>query len=395
MKRVAIVVLAVAILGAVGWEVRRRIAESSKKEDLKGRKLAVAVETAPVKRATVREIGAFTGSIIPRSQFVVAPKVSGRLKKLTIDIGDKLAAGQELALLDDEEYALQVAQAKAELAVAKTRVDAARADLTVAKREYERYGALRLKDVATESELDLSKATYDAKEALCRVAEAQVAQSEAALKASEVRLSYTRIPATWEGGGAERLVGERFADEGTQLAPNTPVVSIVDISSVIAVIYVTERDYPRITIGKTVSISTDAWPRREFEGKVARIAPVLKESSRQARIEVDIRNADYALKPGMFVRAGILFQEHADATVVPMAALAKREGGRGVFQVDAATNTVKFVPVEVGIIEGDLAEVKAEGLVGPVVTLGQHLLSDGTGITISQSRREAAGGGKE
>ncbi len=104
-------------------------------------------------------------------------------------------------------------------------------------------------------------AAADARE---KVALAQVNQREAAVKAAEVRLSYSRIVAEWKEGSDERVVGERFVDEGAMLSANAPIVSILDIGRLIAVIQVIERDYSKVRIGQEAVVSTDAYPGRTF-----------------------------------------------------------------------------------------------------------------------------------
>ncbi|MGB9893693.1 MAG: biotin/lipoyl-binding protein, partial [Candidatus Saccharicenans sp.] len=75
------------------------------------RQAAVAVVLSPVENGLIRDVGLFSGTLIPKSQFVVAPKVSGKLKKLYVNIGDRVTRGQVVAQLDDEEYRQQVLQA--------------------------------------------------------------------------------------------------------------------------------------------------------------------------------------------------------------------------------------------------------------------------------------------
>ncbi|MGD8882138.1 MAG: efflux RND transporter periplasmic adaptor subunit, partial [Desulfobacterales bacterium] len=188
-----------------------------------------------------------------------------------------------------------------------------------------------------------------------------------------------------------RVVGERYVDEGAMLAPNTPIVSILDIGTLIAVINVIERDYPKIQAGLEAVISTDAFPGQTFSGRVVRIAPLLMEKSREARIEIEISNKQRRLKPGMFVRVQIEFQQHENATVVPIAALVKRNGQQGVFELDRSEKKAHFVPVELGIVNGTQAEILNPPLSDAVVTLGQHLLEDGSKIILpDETPREPA-----
>jgi len=137
-------------------------------------------------------------------------------------------------------------------------------------------------------------------------------------------------------------------------------------------------------------ITTDAFPNDFFSGRVARIAPVLKEQSRQARVEIDIANEDMRLKPGMFVRTQLQFAVHENAATVPISALVTRNGTQGVFLADRQEQIARFVPVRLGIVTSDRAEVLDPSLSGEVVTLGVHLMVDGASIIIPDSRERAA-----
>ena len=383
MKRFLGILVSLAVVGVLGWQIYKKVTESQQDPFRPQGNAIVAVETVPVRKITIRDAGLFTGTLLPESQFIVAPKVAGRLEKLMVNIGDRVKRGQLIAVLEDAEYNQQVEQAKAELDVARASVQESSSTMEVAQREFERAEVLRRKKIASESELDLAQTDYNVKAAKYRVALAQVQQREAALEAAQIRLSYTQIQAAWEDTDEYRVVGERFVDEGALLAPNTPIVSVLAIDPLKALIHVIERDYSRVQTGQEAVVSTDAFPGTTFTGQIVRIAPLLKETSRQARVEIEIPNGDQRLKPGMFIRAQIEFDRHDDATVVPVAALARRDGRQGVFLVDTENLKARFVAVTVGIVNNELAEVLQPPISGSVVTLGQHLLEDGSAITLS------------
>lgn len=385
MKKALVICIVLALIGLIGWQAHRRASTSSQGAKTQRPAIAVPVEVVPIQRASIRDVGLFSGSLLPKSYFVAAPKVAGRLEKLLVNIGDPVKRGQLIAVLDDEEYAQQVEQARAELEVAKANVQESRSTLDMAQREFERAKALRQKKIASESELDAAEAQYKTQDAKHKVALAQVAQKEAALKATQVRLSYTKIRTWWENTNENRIVGERFVDEGAMLKANDPIVSVLDIHSLIGVIHVIERDYSEVVVGQEAIVTTDAFPDRTFTGKIVRVAPLLKETSRQARVEVEVPNPDRLLKPGMFVRAHIEFATHDNATVVPVAALVKRNGHQGVFVADTQNRKAHFVPVTLGIVSGELAEVIKPPLSGSVVNLGHHLLEDGSPITLPEA----------
>jgi len=190
-------------------------------------------------------------------------------------------------------------------------------------------------------------------------------------------------------------VGERFVDEGAMLAPNASIVSVLDISTMIAVIYVIERDYSKIRIGLEGKVGTDAFPERTFVARVARIAPLLKETSRQARVEMEIPNPDKLLRPGMFIRVQIEFATYPDATVIPLNALVKRNGQQGVFVGDLQGMKAEFLPVKPGMANAEWVQILEPSLSGSVITLGHHLLEEGSEIMLPAARPgSAAGEGK-
>ena len=117
------------------------------------------------------------------------------------------------------------------------------------------------------------------------------------------------------------------------VAANAALLRIVELDPITAVVYVTERDYGHLRQGQEALLSTDAWPDERFRGRIERIAPVFRESVRQARVELRVDNPRQRLKPGMFVRAEVVFERVAQTLVVPEAALTRREQREGVFVV--------------------------------------------------------------
>jgi RND family efflux transporter MFP subunit len=167
------------------------------------------------------------------------------------------------------------------------------------------------------------------------------------------------------------------------ISSSTAILSVIELQPITAVIHVTEKDYFRLKNEQPVALTSGAFPGREFPGAVARVAPLLKETSREARVEVDVENADGALKPGMFVNARIEFANKAGVTIVPTSALVNRGALQGVFLADLESKKAVFQHATVGIVEGDKAEiVEPANLAGYVVTLGHHLLEEGTALIL-------------
>ena len=389
MKKFFTIVIAIAGIGFLSWQIYEKTSGSKEGFGSRRGNPAVAVETAPIQKESIKDVGRFTGSLSPQSEFMVAPKIAGRLEKILVDIGDVVTADQLVAVLDDEEYQQQVYQAVAELEVARANLVEVKITSENAKREYERTVALREKKIASESQLDAAESEYKTQQAKLQVANAQVSQKQAALNMAKVRLSYTRIRVPPNHASQQRVVGERFVDEGSMLAPNTPIVSILDIGTLIGVINVIERDYPKIKPGLPAVINTDAFPGQTFSGKVIRIAPLLMEKAREARVEIEIPNQRMLLKPGMFVRVQMEFELHENATVIPQSAVVKRDGSQGVFVVDRQEKKARFIPVTLGIVSEARAEILKPELSGEVVTLGQHLLEDGANIILPNEMSKA------
>ena len=383
MKRILFYLGIVAGIAGLVWFTYQALVGNSKPKSTRGSSTtAVAVEVASITVRDMEDEGRFTGSMIPKSRFVVAPKVAGRLKKLFFDVGDTLSKGQTIAEIEDEEFVQEVAQAEADLAIAKASIDESEAMLEIARREFDRVKAMRQQKVSSEVEVEAALAQLKSRQAQNEVKKAQVLQKESALKTTRIKLSYTKIQAPWDDDKSVRHIGERFVDVGAMLSANTPILSVLDLQTVIAVADVVERDYSRIKVGQTVEIKAGGLSGRIFTGKVARIAPALESTTRQARVEIEVANPDFTLKPGMFVDIRIRFEAHPAVSAIPITALVRREGNPGVFLIEGETRKTRFVRVDSGIVQDDFVEIASPTLNGVVVTMGQHLLEDGSTVLL-------------
>ncbi len=343
---------------------------------------AVPVEVMPIERGPIELHRTFSGTLEARAEFVVAPKVSGRVERLTVNIADPVERGQMVGELDSEEYIQAVAQARADLEVARANLAEAKNALEIARRELSRFKTLRQRGVASESQFDSIQANELAKQAELEVAQAQVVRAEATLETARIRLGYTRITAGWSGGNDHRVVAERFVDEGETVSANTPLLRIVELDPITGVVFVTERDYARLQPGHEIVLTTDAYPEKTYKGRIERIAPVFQQATRQARVELVIDNPDRRLKPGMFIRTTVMLDHADDAIIIPEKALTKRDDRLGVFLVTEDGTSVRWKEVTIGIRDGNKVQVLGEALSGQVVSLGQQLLDDGSPITI-------------
>lgn len=379
------VVLGVILIGAavgLGWalfgQLQKRVDSSQGGEEIP----PVPVDVAPIQRGPIELRRTFNGALEATAEFVVAPKVSGRVERLFVNIADTVSRGQIVAELDNAEYVQAVAQAQADLAVAKANLAKAKSALEIANREFSRTQALRKRGIASDSDLDVVTADRLAKQAQLQVAEAEVIKAESSLETANIRLGYTKVTASWTGGNEHRVVAERYIDEGQTVAANIPLLSIVELDPINGVVFVTERDYARLRAGQLVSMTTDAYPGEQFQGRIDRIAPIFRDSTRQARVEMTIENPGGRLKPGMFIRVTAVLDRVPDATIIIEQALTTRDNQIGMFVVSDDGQSVIWREVTPGIRQGDRVQVEGPGLSGRVVIMGQQFVSDGSAITI-------------
>ncbi|QDU85053.1 Macrolide export protein MacA [Planctomycetes bacterium Pla163] len=354
---------------------------------------AVPVEVGAIERGDLVLRRTFSGTLEPAAEFTAASKIAGRLKRLEVELGESVARGQVVARIDDAEFVQDVRRVEADLAVARASRSEAASALEIARRALERARSLGEEGLASASQLDAALASELAASARLEVTDAGIERAEAALESVHLRLADTLVTANWDGDDEERVVAARYLDEGGNVAANAPLLSIVRLDPLVCVVDVPERDYARLAVGQKAQLVADGYPDDRFEGRVERIAPVFRSSTRQARVELLVANTDLRLKPGMFVRATLELETVEDVLSAPADALTERSGDVGLFALDGATSTVRWIPVDVGIRTGNRVELRvADGALDAgdeVVTLGQELCEQGAAVAVRQRRTDA------
>lgn len=382
LATVSVLVVLGGLVATVGHWGGALTEEPTAASGQRGKAAGIAVETAPVQIGPMTEERIFSGGLEAHSEFVVAPKIAGRLTTITADLGDPIARQQEVARLDDDEFVQDLAQADADLQVVRAELLEARSLLEIAERELQRIDQLGERGLSSASQRDTAQADVLARKARVSVAEAELARAKAALEGARIRLGYTRVRAAWEGGSDTRVVAERYLDDGETVAANAPLLRIVELDPITAVFYVTERHYGLLATGQAVSLATDAYPDADFRGSIRRISPVFRADTRQARVEVEVANPAGRLKPGMFVRARVVLRREEQAVQVPAQAIQRRDDSDGVFVVTTAGDRVRWQPVRVGLRSGDTVQVSALQPGQAVVVLGQQQLDDDSLIRV-------------
>jgi len=393
-----IFVLTVLLIGAavgIGWVIFGQFQDRTILSKSGKTLRPVPVEVAQIQHGPIALRRTFSGELEALAEFVVAPKVSGRVERVIVNIADTIKRGQVVAELDNDEYVQAVAQAKADLEVARAKLSEAKSALEIANREFKRSESLLKRKVTSDSEFDVARQEQLEKQAQLKVAAAQVTKAESSLETVNIRLGYTKVTAGWSGGDDHRVVAERYVDEGQTVAANEPLLLIVELHPIVGVVFVTERDYARLKPGQLVSLTTDAYPGEKYTGRIDRIAPVFRKSTRQARVEMTIENPQHRLKPGMFIRATVVLTQVKEATIVPEQALTIRDDRSGIFIISKDGRSVTWREVKVGIRESDRVQVEGQGLSGRVVTLGQQLVDEGSPITIPAEQNKTGSGRKK
>ncbi|MBA2702972.1 MAG: efflux RND transporter periplasmic adaptor subunit [Blastocatellia bacterium] len=372
---------------------------------------AVDVTTAP---AIVRELPQYfeaNGSLTGDEQTDVAPSMAGKVVAIGVDLGSYVKRGQMIVRLDDVDAKLRVQQQQAqvdqmkaslrqaeekvgvrpgqafdlnkipEVVNAKVMRDLAEKNLRrsekliesgdVSRSQYDQQKAQRdqLREVY-ESALSLARQNY----AAVMTARANVANAESQLNLARRNLSYALVFSPIDG-----FVSERNADLGEYVSPTTKVATIVRINPLRVRIDIPEQAIPAISVGQSVSVTTSAWPDKNFSGRIARVSPNVTPASRTLTVEAEVENGSGALKPGQFATVRILQSRAQPAVLVPARAVRTESGVSRVFVIKDGHAQERVV--QLGQTEGDLVQIK-NGIAGDeqVATSNVEQLADGMAV---------------
>jgi RND family efflux transporter MFP subunit len=333
----------------------------------------VPVAVVPVVRGEMDADFDRAGVFRPYQEINLYAKVSGYVKRINVDIGDRVKKGQLLAVLEVPELVAEMEHSKA--AVSRSQADLKRAgdELDRAKSAYEvvhlAYG--RLARVAKSQPGIVAQQELDASEGQDREAQAGVSAAESAvvsaqqqlvvdraeLQKDQSMLDYAQIVAPFDG-----VVTQRFADTGAMVAAGTssekqalPVLELAQNDVLRLEIPVPESVVPSIREGDTVQVHVGAM-NSDFEGKVVRFSRQLDESTRTMITEIDVPNPKLTLVPGMYADAKIRLQHRQNVLCVPIVAIVRGDGKPWVLAVNS-TNHVEKREIALGVEDARRAEV--------------------------------------
>jgi RND family efflux transporter MFP subunit len=307
-----------------------------------------------------------------------------------VDRGDRVRAGDVLAVLDIPEMQDEVAQLEARTKQAEAEVRNAEADVRLQELTVGRLQAIRAEEpgATTQQELDLATGRLEAAQASLAAAQARLGVVRADLARLTTLLGYARITAPYDG-----IITERFVDPGalvtagTQSKP-TPIVRIVDASRLRAMVDVPETEVAHLEDGKAARLRLDAYPGRIFVGRVSRFSRALDPKTRTMRAEVLIVNKDGTLAPGMFGSISLDLERREDVLTLTPASVHFQKDQTYVFV--AENGRARRVKVICGADDGNVVEI-VSGLAGTeaIIARASAPLADGTPITVAASKSSA------
>ena len=311
---------------------------------------------APVKKTLDTSIS-LPGNVEAIEEASLFAHVSGYLKKIYVDEGDKVKKGQLLAVIDAPDVVQEFRKAKAEYDFKET--------------TRKRYEELVKEKVVSQQEYDTVEA--DANEAKARFDNA------------DANMGYTRIIAPFAGS-----IARRFKYPGDLISTAThsdkeqPIFVLVNEARLRIVTNVPQIEIGKIQVGHDVDVHVDAHPDQIFRGTISRVDALLDDSTKTERVLVDMDNPDNSLRAGMFATVSLHLEKRDDALTLPTEVVMGQGGTRNVYVV--REGVMKKIPVTVGIQDEKSVEITSGlSLSDQVVLPGSGIVPDGTPVQIMSS----------
>jgi RND family efflux transporter MFP subunit len=328
---------------------------------------AAPVKIFKVERARITEKITYTGTVDALTKINITPETGGKISRIYVQAGDRVAQGQLLAELETESIRLQLRQAQAGVAVA----GASYAD---ALRNKERMDRLIKENAVSEQQREKIQLAYDA-------ATAQLEQARAGLNLAQHALDVSIMRAPFSG-----VVASKNAEVGDVINPMMGgfgggaggVLTLMDYSKVKLTVAVSSEDIGRVRKGQEAVLRVGSFPGRDFRGTVRVVNLTADPLSKKFGVEAVFDNPDSALRPGTFGDLVFEVQSHENALVVPQAAILENsyvfvaEGGKAVRKnVSLGIQNTIMIEVLDGLAAGD-----------PVVVEGNYGLEDGAALQV-------------
>lgn len=330
---------------------------------------AAPVKVFKVQRQKISEKLLFTGVIEAWKKINITPDIGGKIARIHVEEGQRVAKGQLLAEMDTRAIRLQLDQAEAALAVAE-------ANYNDAQKNMERMERLEKEEAVSDQEYEKIKLVFEA-------AEAQLKQAQAAVNLARYNLDVSLMKAPFAG-----IVASRNAEEGDVINPmmggfstTSGVLTLMDFSRITVEVEVSHRDIVRIRKGQFAELRVAAFPERVFQGRVSIVNISADPMTKKFNVEVTVDNSDLVLRPNTFGEISLEVSTHEDALVIPQRAVLENTY---VFRV-IDNNRVERVDLTLGLQNSDRIEVITGLKEGDLVVVeGNFGLEDGTEIEIRE-----------
>ena len=337
---------------------------SCKKEKKAEPERLVNVRIWPAEIKRVQPYLETTGTLKADEEVIVSSEVDGIVRKLLVEQGTSVGMGTLLAEINETDYRLDWKRSDAALKQAQ-------ASLENSKAEYKRKESLFKEELIT-------KQQFDDISTRVALAEAELERVKATLAISREKLVRTKIYSPLIGA-----VKEKKVSVGDYVRNGTPILQLIKINLLKLNFTISEKDVAGLKMGQEVVFTVDAFPGRQFKGKVSLLYPNVEERTRTLQAEAIIPNANHLLKPGYFARVQIFTQAARDTVVVPITALLYDASTVRIFVItgDKAQERI----IQTGSKHGEYVEV-VDGLKEKeqVVVVGQNNLSEGVKVHVAR-----------
>lgn len=311
---------------------------------------ATWVETAILAPSEAALELSLVGEVEGLRSAALAAAQGGFIEQVRVQVGDEVRKGDVLVKVDTALYRARQSQAAAEL--------------TAAKRELGRLE--KIQGLVPQAELDQAKTRRDAAAAGHRVAELQTHRAS--------------ITAPFSG-----VIAARNAELGEVASPGVPLLRVVQLDPIKVTLSVSDRDVVSLRLGSPVQVRTDA-SAQPLIGTILRINPVADLETRAFAVEVEVKNPERRLLPGMIARVTLEQPVASDALVMPQSFLVTRRADNGVFVNEGGV--ARWRTLELGAVVHDQVVVVGGLVAGDeLVVVGQRALADGDPLIISRKGR--------
>jgi len=356
------------------------------REEPKLEKAVTPVRVTPVDLYQPKSGGRYSASIMPGRQVSLAFRVSGLVTDIHhigprgLEPGDTVAGGTVLAHIREEDYRNSTAQAQKS---ARAQLAQAEASHAKAEADFVRAKTLIESQSLTQPEFDAAKAQFDVTGAQVDAARAQIESAAAQIRTAEASIAFARL-----NQGDTALVApftasvvQRNVEMGMMAGPSLVAYTLADIHTVKAAFGVPDTVAVQLRAGKSIAITVEALPGREFHGTVTAVAAVADVETRLFQVEISMPNPSLALKPGMI--ASLTLTESGAApdpvAVVPVGAVVRDRDNPADFMVMVVENKVaKARKVSLGPTFGDILAVTGGVKPGElVIRTGASMVANG------------------